>query len=68
MNPNKKVRDEMRPEYDWSRAVPARLAERFNLKGILLDRDLLAEFETSQEIEQALREYLKRRALRKRLA
>jgi hypothetical protein len=53
---------------DWSKSIVVDFHERFNLKGVMLDRDLLKSFESMEEVEQALREYLARKARRKRTA
>jgi hypothetical protein len=60
--------DDIPAEIDWSKSVPDDFDERFNLKGILLDRDLLKQFESVDEIEAALREFLARRQRAKRTA
>lgn len=43
-------------------------ARKYGRKGILLDRELVTEFESVDEIEQVLREYLARKAKRQRSA
>ena len=59
--------DEMRPEYDFSKAVRNKYAKRYaegtNL--ILLEPDLAAEFPDSKSVSRALRAYLKSRSKRR---
>jgi hypothetical protein len=59
--------DDMRPEYDFSKAVRNKYAKRFaegtNL--VLLEPDLAAEFPDSKSVSRALRAYLKSKSKRR---
>jgi hypothetical protein len=59
--------DEMRPHYDFSKAVRGKYAERFaqgtNL--VLLQPDVAKEFPDSESVHQALRSLLKSRKHRR---
>jgi hypothetical protein len=61
-------KDDVPAEIDFSKGVPAHHEERFNLKGIMLDRDLLKQFDSVEEVEQALRDFLARKRRVKRTA
>jgi len=54
---------EMRDEYDFSKGVRGKYAERFTSGSnvVVLDPDLAAEFSTPESVNKALRAYLKRR-------
>lgn len=55
--------DTMRDEYDFSQGVRGKYIERLK-KGsnvVVLDPDVAAEFSSSQEVNRALRVYLKRK-------
>jgi hypothetical protein len=57
---SRKPDEEMREEYDFSRAVQGKYAELFR-KGsnvVVLEPDLAAEFPTAKSVNKALREYL----------
>jgi hypothetical protein len=60
-------RDEMRPEYDFSKGVRARYAKRFaqgtNL--VLLEPDVAAKFPNAAAVNKALRELLKSKSSRR---
>jgi hypothetical protein len=58
--------DEMRPEYDFSRGVRGKYAQRFRegANVIVLDPDVAAEFKDSAAVNDALRQLLKARAKR----
>jgi hypothetical protein len=62
-----RVRDELRPEYDFSGGVRGKYAERFaegtNL--VLLAPDVAAEFPTASAVNRALRQVIKSRAKRR---
>ena len=65
-NPSKQPgsSDEMRPEYDFSKGVRGKYAQRFR-KGtnvVVLDPDVAAEFKDSAAVNDALRRLLKARA------
>ena len=61
------VRDELRPEYDFSPGVRGKYAGRFaegtNL--VLLAPDVAAEFPTASAVNKALRQVIKSRAKRR---
>ena len=63
----RRVRDELRPEYDFSAGVRGKYAERFaagtNL--VLLAPDVAAEFPTASAVNKALRQVIKSRAKRR---
>jgi hypothetical protein len=54
---------EMRNEYDFSKGVRGKYAERFRAGSnvVVLDPDVAAEFPTPESVNKALRVYLKRR-------
>jgi hypothetical protein len=55
--------DDLRPEYDFSRGVRGKYAERF-AKGsnvVVLDPDVAAEFKTPQAVNDALRAEIEKR-------
>ena len=54
---------EMRDEYDFSKGVRGKHAERFKSGSnvVVLDPDVAAEFPTPESVNKALRVYLKRR-------
>lgn len=60
-------RDEMRPEYDFSKGVRAKYAKRFaqgtNL--VLLEPDVAAKFPNAAAVNKALRELLKSKSSRR---
>jgi len=58
--------DDMRPEYDFSRGVRGKYAQRFRegTNVIVLDPDVAAEFKDSAAVNDALRQLLKTRAKR----
>ena len=58
--------DDMRPEYDFSRGVRGKYAQRFRegTNVIVLDPDVAAEFKDSAAVNDALRQLLKARAKR----
>lgn len=58
--------DDLRPEYDFSDGERGKYAKRYREGSniVVLDPDVAAEFKSSQEVNQALRSYLKDRALR----
>ena len=63
-NDSKKTNnDEMLPEYDFSKGVKGKYADRFaegtNL--VFLQPDVAKEFSDSQSVNEALRSYLKSR-------
>ena len=59
--------DEILPEYDFSKAVRNKYAERYaegtNL--VLLEPDLAAQFPDSESVSRALRAYLKTKSKRR---
>ena len=59
--------DEILPEYDFSKAVRNKYAERYaegtNL--VLLEPDLAAQFPDSESVSRALRAYLKSKSKRR---
>ena len=59
--------DEMLPEYDFSKGVRNKYAERYaegtNL--VLLEPDLAAQFPDSESVSRALRAYLKSKSKRR---
>jgi hypothetical protein len=61
------VRDVMRPEYDFSKGVRGKYAERYaegtNL--VLLAPDVAAEFPTAGAVNRALRTVIKARSKRR---
>jgi hypothetical protein len=69
MNSDSKAndRDEMRPHYDFSKAVRGKYAKRFaegtNL--VLLQPDVAKEFPDSESVNEALRSLLKARKHRR---
>jgi len=67
-NPSKQSdsSDEMRPEYDFSKGVRAKYAQRFRegTNVVVLDPDVAAEFKDSAAVNDALRRLLKARAKR----
>ena len=64
-NPSKQAAssDEMRPEYDFSKGVRGKYAERFRegTNVVVLDPDVAAEFKDSAAVNDALRRVLKAR-------
>ena len=60
---NDEPEDQMRPEYDFSDGVRGKHAKRYaeGSNVVVLDPDVAAEFKTSEEVNQALRELLKQR-------
>jgi hypothetical protein len=58
--------DDLRSEYDFSRGVRGKYAERFREGAniVVLDPDVAAEFKDSQAVNDALRTILKTRAKR----
>ncbi len=67
-NPSKQPdsSDEMRPEYDFSKGVRGKYAERFRegTNVVVLDPDVAAEFKDSAAVNNALRQLLKARTKR----
>jgi hypothetical protein len=67
-NPSKQSdsSDEMRPEYDFSKGVRGKYAQRFRegTNVVVLDPDVAAEFKDSAAVNDALRRLLKARAKR----
>ncbi len=67
-NPSKEPEssDEMRPEYDFSKGVRNKYADRFRegTNVVVLDPDVAAEFKDSAAVNNALRQLLKARAKR----
>ena len=65
-NPSKQPdsSDEMRPEYDFSKGVRGKYAQRFRegTNVVVLDPDVAAEFKDSAAVNDALRRLLKARA------
>lgn len=65
-NPSKQTlpSDEMRPEYDFSKGVRGKYAQRFRegTNVVVLDPDVAAEFKDSAAVNDALRRLLKARA------
>jgi len=65
-NPSKQSAssDEMRPEYDFSKGVRGKYAQRFRegTNVVVLDPDVAAEFKDSAAVNDALRRLLKARA------
>ena len=63
----RRLRDQLRPEYDFSGGVRGKYAERFaagtNL--VLLAPDVAAEFPTASAVNKALRQVIKSRAKRR---
>src|SRR5207247_2088740 len=49
--------DDMRPEYDFSRGIRGKYAERFAHASnvVVLDPDIAAEFRTARDVNKALR-------------
>ena len=64
-NPTKPTEpsDELRPEYDFSRGVRGKYAERVRegTNVVVLDPDVAAEFKDSAAVNKALRQLLKAR-------
>jgi hypothetical protein len=58
--------DDMRPEYDFSKGVRGKYAQRFRegTNVVVLDPDVAAEFKDSAAVNDALRRLLKARAKR----
>jgi hypothetical protein len=58
--------DDMRPEYDFSKGVRGKYAQRFRegTNVVVLDPDVAAEFKDSAAVNDALRRLLKSRAQR----
>ena len=58
--------DEMRPEYDFSRGVRGKYAQRVRegTNIVVLDPDVAAEFKDSKAVNDALRRILRSRAKR----
>jgi hypothetical protein len=58
--------DDMRPEYDFSKGVRGKYAQRFRegTNVVVLDPDVAAEFKDSAAVNDALRRLLKSRAKR----
>ena len=58
--------DNMRPEYDFSKGVRGKYAQRFRegTNVVVLDPDVAAEFKDSAAVNDALRRLLKSRAKR----
>jgi hypothetical protein len=58
--------DDIRPEYDFSRGVRGKYAQRFRegTNIVVLDPDVAAAFKDSQAVNDALRTLLKSRAKR----
>ena len=56
--------DDMRPEYDFSKGVRGKYAQRFRegTNVVVLDPDVAAEFKDSAAVNEALRRFLKSRA------
>lgn len=52
--------DELREEYDFSKGIRGKYAERFaeGSNVVVLEPDVAAEFESSQAVNRALRAYL----------
>ena len=67
-NPSKQPdsSDDMRPEYDFSKGVRNKYAQRFRegTNVVILDPDVAAEFKDSAAVNDALRRLLKARAKR----
>jgi hypothetical protein len=65
-NPSKQPgsSDEMRPEYDFSKGVRGKYAQRFRegTNVVVLDPDVAAAFKDSAAVNDALRRLLKARA------
>ena len=65
-NPSKQPdsSDDMRPEYDFSKGVRNKYAQRFRegTNVVILDPDVAAEFKDSAAVNEALRRLLKARA------
>jgi len=59
--------DEMRPEYDFSKAVRNKYAKRYSegTNLVLLEPDLAAAFPDSKSVTRALRAYLKSKSKRR---
>jgi hypothetical protein len=65
--PRRVARDEIRPEYDFSKGVRGKYAKRY-AKGtnlVLLDPDVAAQFGDAKAVNRALRAYLKDRSKRR---
>lgn len=61
------VRDEMRPEYDFSNGVRGKYAARYaeGTNVVLLAPDVAAEFPTADAVNKALRTVIKARSKRR---
>ena len=58
--------DDLRPEYDFRGGVRGKYAKRYRdgSNVVVLDPDVASQFKDSQEVNQALRTFLKDRAKR----
>ena len=64
MSKAKESNDDMRPEYDFSKGVRGKYADRYaeGSNVVVLDPDVAEHFKTSEDVNRALRELAEKEA------